>query len=59
MGRLHVSFELTGRDIRDIWDTPEIIERRNDFIRAILEWECEDDPDDTRLNALKERWLIK
>ena len=57
--RLKVSFELTDTDIRDIWDTPENIKTRNACILAILEWECENDPDNTRLEKLKEIWLIK
>jgi len=57
--RLKVNFELTNTDIRDIWNTPEIIERRSSFILGVLEWECENDPDNSRLERLKEIWLIK
>lgn len=57
--QLKVSFKVTETDIRDVWDTPEIIKSRNDLITSILEWECEDDTAPDRLERLKEMWLIK
>ena len=57
--RLKVSFEVTDRDIRDIWDTPEGIKSRDTLILDILKWECEDDTTPDRLERLKEIWLIK
>jgi hypothetical protein len=55
--RLKVSFELTG-NIKD-WNTPEGHKLRDDLTLSILEDECKDDPDSSRLERLKEFWLIK
>lgn len=56
---LKVNWELTDTDIREWFNTPEAIQVRNGLILSILEDECKDDHDDTRLNKLKEIWLIK
>lgn len=60
--RLKVNFELTNdtpEEFRAKWNSPEGIAGRNAFILSVLEWECEDDPDRSRFERLKEIWLIK
>ena len=59
MKRLKVRWELTDRDIREYWDTPECEAVRQQLTLNILEDECKDDPDSSRLERLKEIWLIK
>ena len=54
---LKVSYTLTGN--LSSWNTEEDRKVRDEFTLAILEDECKDDPDSSRLERLKEYWLVK